>query len=185
MRQHNILYMCYLTAFHFSLQRLLEALIFYSDCQKVLTLSKSVHVSVGPQLKIPDLEFTTEGKYTSNYFWSVRSVSVWCLIHAGCSYANRSWYETVVDLSRHDPPWMTCLLVHHVQHQLLQKPPTAELWCVAHYLFIFGLFIPGIQAVTLAGDSKWCWCINHGPVCRTGGEMTRRQKGGSHSHHGV
>lgn len=68
MRQHNMLYMCYLTVFHFSLQRLWEALILYSDCQKVLTLSKSVHVSVGPQQKIPDLEITTEGKYTTNYF---------------------------------------------------------------------------------------------------------------------
>lgn len=34
------------------------------------------------------------------------------------------------------------------------RPPTAELWCMAHNLF-FCLFIPVIQAVTLAGDNKW------------------------------
>lgn len=89
-----------------------------------------------------------------------------------------------MDFNRHDPPWMTCLLMPHVQYQLLQKPPTAELWCVAHYLFIFGLFIPGIQAVTLAGNSKWCRCINHGPVCGNGGEMTHCRRG-LLSHHGV
>lgn len=42
-----------------------------------------------------------------------------------------------------------------VQHQALQKPPTAELWCMADYYCFLCLFILLIQAVTLARRNKW------------------------------
>lgn len=57
-------------------------------------------------------------------------------------------YETFVNFNHYYRPDDLC--------SLLQKPPTVELWCVAHSLFIyfFSLFIPPIQAVALAGDNK-------------------------------
>lgn len=94
-------------------------------------------------------------KCKTNYF-RLLHLSVWCLNHVGPTLTgccHWSWYKTLWDFNRHNPPDDLSSL-EPCPISTPPKPPTAELWCMAHYLF-FCLFIPLIQAVTLAADNTW------------------------------
>lgn len=96
-------------------------------------------------------------KCRTNYFWSTTFFCVWCLNHVGPTLTgcrHWSWYETVLDFNRHNPPddlSSPCIASN------IDSSEATHGWAVMYgSLFIsFCLFIPVIQAVTLAGDNKW------------------------------